>query len=120
MSEPVLNAIMRLFALVAKEDQITKQEREHIQVLLSDHLSQKSTESHMQLFDEYAIETSGKLSAAQERDTIIKICRSINEEIAQKQKVVILLELMSVILADGAISDREQSLAIQICQALNI
>lgn len=120
MSEPVLDAIMRLFALVAKEDQITTQERDHIQVLLSDHLSQKSTESHMQLFDEYAVETSGKLSAAQERDTIIKICRSINEEIAQKQKVVILLELMSVILADGAISDREQSLAIQICQALNI
>jgi len=120
MSEPVLTAIMRLFALVAKEDQITTQERDHIQVMLSDHLSQKSTERHMQLFDEYAIETSGKLSAAQERDTIIKICRSINAEIAQKQKVVILLELMSVILADGAISDREQSLAIQICIALNI
>lgn len=120
MSEPVLTAIMRLFALVAKEDQITTQERDHIQVMLSDHLSQKSTERHMQLFDEYAIETSGKLSAAQERDTIIKICRSINAEIAQKQKVVILLELMSVILADGAISDREQSLAIQICEALNI
>jgi hypothetical protein len=32
MSEPVLNAIMRLFALVAKEDHITTQEREFIQV----------------------------------------------------------------------------------------
>jgi hypothetical protein len=41
MSEPVLNAIMRLFALVAKEDHITTQEREYIQVFLSDHLSQK-------------------------------------------------------------------------------
>ena len=120
MSEPVLTAIMRLFALVAKEDLITKQERDHILVFLSDHLSQKGTENQMRLFDEFVSETSGKLSAAQENSYIINICRSINEEIAQNQKVVIVLELMSVILADGAISDREQTLALQICEALNI
>jgi len=120
MSEPVLNAIMRLFALLAKEDQITKQEREYIQVFLSDHLSQKASDNHMRLFDEYAIENSGKLSATQEKDTITQICKSINQEVAQKQKVVILLELMSVILADGSISEREQALVYQISEALNI
>ncbi len=120
MSEPVLNAIMRLFALVAKEDLITKQEREHIKVFLSDHLSQRATEIHLQLFDTYAVEMSDKLSLAQEKDTITEICRSINIEVAQKQKIVIVLELMSVILADGAISDREQALALQISEALNI
>jgi len=120
MSEPVLNAIMRLFALVAKEDHITKQEREHIKVFLSDHLSQRATENHLQLFDTYAVEMSDKLSLTQEKDTITEICRSINIEVAQKQKMVIVLELMSVILADGAISDREQALALQISDALNI
>ncbi|MBL7871388.1 MAG: ATP-binding cassette domain-containing protein [Cyclobacteriaceae bacterium] len=120
MSEPVLKAIMRLFALVAKEDLITKQEREHIKIFLSDHLSQRGTDSHLQLFDEYAVEMSGKLSSTQENDTILQICQSINNEIAQKQKVVIVLELMSVILADGAISDREEALALTISDALNI
>jgi ABC transport system ATP-binding/permease protein len=120
MSEPVLKAIMRLFALVAKEDLITKQEREHIKIFLSDHLSQRGTESHLQLFDEYALEMSDKLSAAQEKDTIQQICQSINDEVAQKQKMVIVLELMSVILADGDISDREQTLAQIITDSLNI
>ena len=120
MSEPVLKAIMRLFALVAKEDLITKQEREHIKIFLSDHLSQRGTESHLQLFDEYAAEMSDKLSASQEKDTIHQICQSINDEVAQKQKMVIVLELMSVILADGAISEREQTLAQIISDALNI
>lgn len=120
MSEPVLNAIMRLFALVAKEDMITKQEREHIQVFLSDHLSKKATESKMQLFDEYAQEASEKLTAGKEIDTIVEICRSINQEVAHKQKSVVLLELMSVILADGSISDRERNLARIICKELNI
>jgi ABC transport system ATP-binding/permease protein len=120
MSEPVLKAIMRLFALVAKEDLITKQEREHIKIFLSDHLSQRGTESHLQLFDEYALEMSDKLSATQEKDTIQQICQSINDEVAQKQKMVIVLELMSVILADGDISDREQTLAQIITDSLNI
>jgi ABC-type multidrug transport system ATPase subunit/uncharacterized tellurite resistance protein B-like protein len=120
MSEPVLNAIMRLFALVAKEDLITKQEREHIKIFLSDHLSQRATDSHLQLFDAYALEMSDKLSTAQEKETINEICQSINKEVAQKQKMVIVLELMSVILADGSISDREQTLAMLISDALNI
>lgn len=120
MSEPVLKAIMRLFALVAKEDLITKQEREHIKVFLSDHLSQRATDYHLQLFDAYAVDMSDKLSSAQEKETIHEICQSINNEVAQKQKMVIVLELLSVILADGAISEREQSLALIISEALNI
>lgn len=120
MSEPVLNAIMRLFALVAKEDQITQQERDYIKVFLSDHLSSKAVESHVQLFDEYAMEVSGKLSASQEKEAIIQICNSINQEVAQKQKAVIMLELMSVIMADSSISEREERLSQQISQALNI
>ncbi len=39
MSEPVLKAIMRLFAMVAKEDSVTNQERDYIQAFLADHLS---------------------------------------------------------------------------------
>lgn len=120
MSEPVLDAIMRLFALVAKEDLITKQEREYIQVFLSDHLSQKATQTHLQLFDEYAVEMSSKLSAQQELESIQEICNSINQEVAQKQKVVIILELMSVILADGTISEREKVLGRAISESLNI
>ncbi len=120
MSEPVLKAIMRLFALVAKEDLITKQEREHVQVFLSDHLSKKAMESQLQQFDEFAIEVSEKMSAQKEIDLIAQICSSINMEVAQKQKVVIVIELMSVILADGTITERERKLAQIICHTFNI
>jgi ABC-type multidrug transport system ATPase subunit len=120
MSEPILNAIMRLFALVAKEDMITKQEREHIKVFLSDHLSKKITEDKLRLFDEYAIEVSEKLTPGKDKEIISQICQSINKEVAQKQKHVVLLELMSVILADGNISSRERDLAKVICSELNI
>jgi ABC-type multidrug transport system ATPase subunit/uncharacterized tellurite resistance protein B-like protein len=120
MSEPVLNAIMRLFALVAKEDLITKQEREHVQVFLSDHLSKKEMESQLRQFDEFAIEVSEKMSTQKETDLIAQICSSINKEVAQKQKVVIVIELMSVILVDGTITERERKLAQIICNTFNI
>lgn len=120
MSEPVLNAIMRLFALVAKEDLITRQEREHIQVFLADHLSKKAMENQLRLFDEFAIEVSDKMSSEKENELIAQICTSINQEVAQKQKIVVVIELMSVILADGMITDREKNLAQIICDKFNI
>jgi uncharacterized tellurite resistance protein B-like protein len=120
MSEPVLKAIMRLFALVAKEDFVTKQERDHIKTFLEDHLSQKAVEAHLGMFDEYTSQFSANLSPQQEAETISSICSEINAEVAQKQKSVIMMELMDIILADGSISSREDFLAKAIGAALNV
>jgi len=120
MSEPVLKAIIKLFAFVAKEDTVTVQEREYIHAFLEDHLSQNSMEKHLHLFDEYAREISDKLSAEKEKETIANICSSINEEVTQKQKIVVLTELMSIVLADGSISAREDVLSKAICANFNV
>jgi ABC-type multidrug transport system ATPase subunit/uncharacterized tellurite resistance protein B-like protein len=120
MSEPVLKAIIRLFAMVAKEDNVTQKEREHIYSFLEDHLSQPSMERHLGLFDEYAQETSEKLSEAKENETIQQFCAAINNEVTSKQKTVIMLELMSIIFADGSISEREDKLANLIAKTFNI
>ncbi len=120
MSEPVLKAIIRLFALVAKEDLVTKQERDHIASFLSDHLNQKAVETNLSLFDKYSQDYSGKMTPSEEQQAIVQMCDSINKEIAQKQKTVIIVELMSVILSDGSISSREDYLAKSIGAALNI
>ncbi|MGB4971063.1 MAG: hypothetical protein WBO32_00295, partial [Cyclobacteriaceae bacterium] len=98
MSEPVLKAIIRLFALVAKEDLVTTQERDHIKSFLSDHLSLNAVESKLKLFDQYSDQLSGNMSPSEEAKTIATMCESINKEIAQKQKSVIMVELMSVVL----------------------
>ncbi len=120
MSEPVLKAIIRLFAFVAKEDSVTSQERDHIYAFLEDHLSRPSMERHISLFDEYAQENSDKLTETRENDTIAQICKSINEEVTQKQKMVVLMELMSIVLADGTISAREEKLSKIISSQFNI
>ena len=49
-------------------------------------------------FDEYARD----LSSDQDKNVHL-LCQEINQDVTQKQKAVILLELMSVVLADGII-----------------
>src|SRR5574337_937456 len=120
MSEPVLKAIIKLFALVAKEDTVTHQEREYIHSFLEDHLSRPAMERHLKLFDEYAQDISEKLSTEKENELISEICSAINIEVTQKQKLVVLLELMSIVLADGTISPREDRLTKLICSKFNV
>jgi ABC transport system ATP-binding/permease protein len=120
MSEPVLRAIMRLFAMIAKEDSVTKIEREYVQSFLSDHLSQRSVGSHLRLFDLYARETSERLTEKTEQESIAKICSSINKEVAQKQKTVIMMELINLIMADGLITPAEEQISYSIGQAFSV
>ncbi len=120
MSEPVLKAIMHLFAFVAKEDQVTQQERNHIRSFLEDHLSQKAVESQLALFDQFSAQLKGNLTPQQEDESITRICQQINAEVTQKQKAVIMIELMDIILADNAISTREDHLAKIIGRAFNM
>lgn len=120
MSEPVLKAIIKLFALVAKEDLVTKQEREQIEAFLQDHLSQKALAPHLKIFDDYVAQLGQHLTAAQEEEAIKNLCQSINEEVAQKQKAVIMIELMSIVCADQTITPKEEQLTRLISQSLNV
>ncbi|MBL7866052.1 MAG: ATP-binding cassette domain-containing protein, partial [Cyclobacteriaceae bacterium] len=115
MSEPVLKAILRLFAIVAKEDDVTQQERDFVLAFLHDHLGRKAVMENMAYFDSYTKE----LSPDQEKN-VQTLCQEINQEVTQKQKAVILIELMSVVLADGVISEKESQYVKLIGASLNV
>lgn len=106
MSELLLKAILKLFAVVAKEDDVSRQERDQIRIFLEEHLSQGSVEGYLAFFDEYA----ATLSTTGDLKVIDQICTQINPELTQKQKIVIILELVTIIQADGRISEHEDRL----------
>ncbi|HMG90434.1 MAG TPA: ATP-binding cassette domain-containing protein [Chryseolinea sp.] len=111
MSEPLLKAILRLFAVVAREDEVTHQEREQIRVFLDEHLSQGAVESYLGVFDEYIRLLPAKTGElAPELKRLEELCKDINPDLTQKQKVVIILELTNIVQADGNISSRETEL----------
>ena len=123
MSEPLLKAIIKLFAIVAKEDEVTRSERQQIEEFLLDNLSDRVVNDYLKQFDDYSDSIIVKKDAtdiSEEMDVVSKICHQINKELTQKQKTVIILELMSIILADGEISEREEALLRGIAQEFNM
>jgi len=107
MSEPLLKAILRLFAVVAKEGDVTRQERDQIRIFLQEHLSHASVEPFLNFFDEI---TKNPQASAGDVEKIKQLCQEINPELTQKQKIIIILELVSIIQADGHISEMEENL----------
>ncbi|HEY8936065.1 MAG TPA: ATP-binding cassette domain-containing protein [Cyclobacteriaceae bacterium] len=110
MSEPLLKAILRLFALVAKEDGVTMQERNQIRTFLEDHLNQSAVDHYLQFFDDYVKSFTGKPESGSDIDALEALCNEISPELTQKQKVVIILEVITIIQADGSISSKEEEL----------
>ena len=122
MSEPLLKAILRLFAAVAGEDEVTHQERDQIRRFLDEHLSQNAVESYLKIFDEYSAidraEATNDLRTEMAR--LEEMCAAINADLTQKQKVVIILELVNIVQADGSISPRERQLVSAIGESFKI
>lgn len=111
MSEQLLKAILRLFAVVAKEDEVTHHERDQIKHFLQEHVSYSAVDKYLSIFDDFTRNLTPKLSAvAVEADRIIELCNEVNADLTQKQKIVIVLEIINIIQADGSISEREREL----------
>jgi uncharacterized tellurite resistance protein B-like protein len=111
MSEPLLKAILKLFAVAAREDEVTQQEREQIKAFLEEHLSQSSIGAYLEIFDDYVqklLPRSHDLST--ELGRVMEICTEINPDLTQKQKVVVLLEIINIVQADETITSRETEL----------
>jgi ABC-type lipoprotein export system ATPase subunit/uncharacterized tellurite resistance protein B-like protein len=117
MSEPLLRAILRLFAVVAKEGDVTRQERDQIRLFLQEHLSHSSVESYLAFFDEI---TKSPSASVGDVDRIRQLCAEINPELTQKQKLIIILDLVSIIQADGHISETEELLVNTIGECFKI
>lgn len=120
MSGPLLTAIIKLLALVAKEDGVQKQERDQIESFLIDNLNPKSIPGYMKEFDDFV----KKLSKGSDinRDDIKQLtalCDQINTELTFQQKVVVVVELVGVMVADGKITEREEILVESIGSAFN-
>ncbi|MFY0600736.1 MAG: ATP-binding cassette domain-containing protein [Cyclobacteriaceae bacterium] len=118
MSEEILNSIIQLLAIVAKEDDVTLDERAAIRNFLSDSLPANEANRYMDLFDNLSQNATDDKEA--ERKKIVEECARINTEQTSKQKVAIVLNLIILIAADGEVSEREKELLYFISEQINI
>ena len=133
MIEPILKALIQLFALIGDVydiSEISSRERDIVKLFLSRQLNNELVKKYMEMFDEYLVQyNSEKIDRGSMKDRkrtsliavkILGICEKINEELQQKQKLYVLVQLMDFILFGGEITDKEVEFIETLSAALNI
>jgi len=133
MSEPILKALMRLFALIIdihKEKEITESEKGIVRSFLSRQINSEMTEKYMKIFDGYlemyhrddvqrdSLEDRKRTSLTSMR--ILGICEEINKELEQKQKIYVIIQLTEFISFDNKVTEKELEFLESVASAFHI
>jgi len=133
MIEPILRALMQLFALISDVrdiKEISSRERDIVRLFLSRQLNNELVKMYMEMFDDYLIQFNPeKIDRGSIKDRkrtslaavrILGICEKINEELHQKQKSYVIVQLMDFILFGAEITENELEFLDTVSTALNI
>jgi len=133
MSEAILKALMQLFALIVDIDEIqeiSEKEREIIYSFLSRQLNSELTDKYMSIFENYLLHyhqhSIDKGSVKQKKRTsltavrILSICEQINEELEQRQKIYVIMQLVEYIAYGIEIRETELEFLQTVAAAFNL
>ena len=110
MSEKLLKTLIRLLVIVAKEqEEVGDSEKESVREFLYENVSRDEIKYYLNILDRYIGEIKTG-SGTDDRTKIEEITTSINHELTQKQKLVVMVRLMELIIADNKITERESEL----------
>ena len=128
MSERILKALMQLFALVAKVDGVNDNGRSVVENFLKQQLNAVLVNQYLDLFEEY-LEKHHKISKRKEGKErkrtsvnsvkVLRICTQINEELQQKQKIVVLIRLLEFTFSANY-SEQEIEFVTTVAETFNI
>ncbi len=123
MSEELLKALMKLFALASDVDDITQQSRVIVENYLKQELNAELVPTYLKLYDKFIQEIHhGDLrqEEALGASNVKEVCGKINSVLEQKQKIVILIRLLEYILADENVSEHEFQFLLLTAKTFNI
>src|SRR4051812_34886861 len=115
MSEQILKALMQLFAIIARVENINDNGRTIVQSFLRQQLNNELAEQYLVIFDDFLKshhQVSQKKDGTAKRTSlnsvkILKICTQINNELTQVQKIVVLIRLIEFINSNDSIAEQE-------------
>ncbi len=128
MSEPILKALMQLFAIIAHPTSSAGERRKIVEYFLNRQINKEATKQYLDVFDEYYAIHLEKLKEKSKRKKrtssssvrVLKICTEINEELTQKQKNVVLFRLLEFIKSGGEVTEQEMAFVTTVADTFNI
>ncbi|MCB1223922.1 MAG: ABC transporter ATP-binding protein, partial [Mesotoga sp.] len=125
--------MIQLFALISDvpdDAERSGRSRDIVRLFLSKHLNNEQVEKYMAMFDEYIRlyhpDDLSKDSIRERKRTsltamrILAICEKINEELHQKQKIYVLVQLMDFISFSTGTAEKELEFLETVAEAFNL
>lgn len=133
MNESILNALLRLFAMIANVGQngVSSKASEIVKSFLSEHLSSRQIDKYLKLFEKYInsynIEIEGVVNyegngkkSGNYSSMVIEICEQINKELIQREKFIVFLRLVEFINEDEVMTKKELDFVRAVADKFNI
>lgn len=127
MSERILKALMQLFSIVSEANEISDNSRVIVESFLKQQLNQQLVDEFLKLYDEFIEAKTQKSDSEKKRKRtsvnsvkVLLICTQINEELAQKQKIIVLIRLLEFIYANKTATEQELEFVNTVSETFNI
>lgn len=131
MSEKILNALLQLFAIIARtgdEERGQPSGRVILERFLRQQFSPELVSAHMARFDAFVegFHASGGGAVTRRKRTslnsvkVLRICTQVNAELNQRQKFVVLVHLIEFIHASGIVGDDPLEFVSTVAETFNI
>lgn len=137
MSEKILRALMQLFAIIAKVDFVEDEEtasiesskaRKIIEAFLSAELNASLVKRYIEMFEGF-LQTHHsnrtKKDNLRKRTSVnsvkvLRISSQINQELTQRQKVIVLLRILEFIYSGETVTEQEKDFATTVAESFHI
>ncbi len=129
MSEQILKALMQLFAIIARPDSSRSDRRTVVEAYLEKQLNHEILQEYLKVFDEYYELYQEKQKESEKRAKgisassvrVLKIATAINEELAQPQKIIVLIRLLEFVKSDDEeITEQEMAFINTVSVTFNV
>ncbi|MBK7383728.1 MAG: ATP-binding cassette domain-containing protein [Flavobacteriales bacterium] len=132
MSEKILKALLHLFAIIAKGEDVAQGARPENAAILERFLRKQfnpeAAAAHMARYQAFvqAFHSAGGASRSGRKRTslnsvkVLRICTQMNEELNQHQKFVVLVHLLEFIHADNLVTEQENEFVMIVADTFNI
>lgn len=121
---------MQLFAIIAREadeDGVAGNAQAIVAVFLRAQLNRALVDQYMALFDEYVADQGSRKSKKRKAKRtslssvkVLRICTQINEELAQKEKIFVLVRLIEFVHSFEHVGDQEWEFLHTVAETFNI
>ncbi|MEX1240370.1 MAG: ATP-binding cassette domain-containing protein [Cyclobacteriaceae bacterium] len=127
MSEEILKALTQLFAIITKQDGgVTDRERLYVIHFFQTELEHDAVIEYVKLYDGFSDygkdDGDGKARLTSVKDSVktLSLCKTINQTLTQKQKVVVLIKLLELVATGKSFSPQRKNIINTASSAFNI